>query len=133
MDAGGGRPLRRAAAALALGLLTCAAAAAQPEAPPVDAGPRGQSAAERMEEIRRRVQAAAEYPPIARERALAGEVQVAFRIGDDGRPGEIATQVSSGSAVLDRAAERAVADAAPLPRMRGRVVVPVRFVLHAPE
>ena len=37
---------------------------------------------------------------------------------------------SSGSATLDRAAERAVREAAPLPRMLGHVTVPVRFALR---
>jgi TonB family protein len=108
--------------------------AAQPEPDTVtDAAPRGPSAAERLEEIRRRVQAAVVYPPIAHARGVAGETRVAFRILADGRPDAIRTAGSSGSATLDRAAEQAVTAAAPFPPMIGQVVVPVRFVLRDPD
>ncbi len=98
--------------------------------PHVDAAPTGPSAAERLAEIQRRVQAAVVYPAIARKRSVEGTVDVSFRIAQDGRPGEVRVARSSGSATLDRAAERAVRDAAPLPRLLGRVTVPVRFSLH---
>ena len=99
-------------------------------APHVDAAPLGPTAAERLAEIRRRVQGAAVYPAIARNRSVSGEVEVGFRIDPAGVPQEIRVLRSSGSATLDRAAERAVREAAPLPRMLGHVTVPVRFALR---
>ena len=108
--------------------------AAQPEPEAVtDAAPLAPSAAERLEEIRRRVQAAVVYPPIARARGVAGETRVTFRILADGRPDAIRTVGPSGSATLDHAAEQAVTAAAPFPPMIGQVVVPVRFVLRDPD
>ncbi|MDJ0850963.1 MAG: energy transducer TonB [Myxococcota bacterium] len=107
-----------------------AAAPIPKDLPHVDAAPLGPTAAERLAEIRRRVQEAVVYPPIARKRSVYGEVEVGFRIGPSGTPEEITVLRSSGSASLDRAAERAVRDAAPLPRMIGRVRVPVRFALR---
>jgi protein TonB len=121
------------AAALAPLLLVCAGAvaAASPEepAPHTDAIPAGPSVAARLAEIQRRVQAALRYPPIARARGLSGEALVEFRITPDGAPVDVRTARSSGHPSLDRAALRAVAEAAPLPRMVGRVKVPVRFAL----
>jgi protein TonB len=83
----------------------------------------------RLDEIRARVQAVAAYPASARARGVAGEARLAFRVGDDGRAHDVALLDSSGSALLDRAAARAVQEAAGLPRVMGRVVIPVRFAL----
>ena len=91
--------------------------------------PGGVSFDARVAEIRRRIQEALVYPPIARRRAIEGETEVAFEIGAGGSPASIALVRSSGSALLDRAAERAVRDAAPLPPVLGRLRVPVRFEL----
>jgi TonB family protein len=133
------RPPRRRAAPLFLAALAVAAfaaiAAAEPDvaaAPPAheDAAPRGPGVDERLAEITRRVQNAIEYPPIAQSRGLAGETRVSFEIARDGRPLEIRTAESSGSTALDRAAERAVADAAPLPWVYGRITVPVEFAIR---
>lgn len=132
----------RGAAAWALGaLLLCSAAegAADPNvaaAPPrarEDAMPGGASFETRLAEIRRRIQDALVYPPLARRRSLEGESEVAFEIAPGGAPAGIALVRSSGSTLLDRAAERAVRDAAPLPPVLGRLRVPVRFALDAPE
>ena len=95
-----------------------------PQAPGVD---------ERLREVQRRVQAAATYPAIARERGVAGETLVSFEIGPDGTARDAQTARTSGSLLLDRAALLAVEQAAPLPWIYGRVAVPVRFVLRAPE
>jgi TonB family protein len=131
--------MRPGLAALALAVLWIpnAAAGADPAAarsepaPPVysDAVPAGPSVEERLAEIARRVQAVANYPPIARARALSGETWVELRIAPDGTPEDVRTRLSSGSVSLDRAAERAVRDAAPLPRVLGTITVPVRFQL----
>jgi TonB family protein len=126
--------MRPAALALAV-LLTAGAAATGDAAPPGegvlhgDAIPTGPSLAERLAEIRRRVQRAASYPPLARQRGLVGETLVEFAIGPEGAPELVRIRRSSGSPLLDRAAESAVRRAAPLPPVYGRVAVPVRFEL----
>jgi periplasmic protein TonB len=96
----------------------------------VDAMPEGPSVAERLAEIQRRVQRALVYPPIARKRGIEGEATVAFRVGSRGSAEEVAIVRSSGHPALDRAAERAVTDASPLPYVYGELEIPVRFVLR---
>ena len=97
----------------------------------VDAISRGPSVAERLEEIRRRIQAATVYPPIARRLGLAGVARVRFEIGRDGLATKIEASRSSGHWALDRAAERSVRHAGELPWVYGRLEVPVRFELDA--
>ena len=111
---------------LLLALLAGAAASAQPF---VDAAPPSPSVEARLAEIQRRVQAALVYPESARLRGVSGETRVAFEIRPDGLPQDVEVVESSGHRVLDRAAERAVRDA--LPRLLGRVNVPVSFALVA--
>jgi TonB family protein len=96
----------------------------------VDAVPRGPGVEERLDEIRRRIASALVYPSLARWRALSGEAAVAFEIGDDGRAFGVRTVRSSGHAILDGAAERAVVAAGVLPRVHGPLEVPVRFELR---
>lgn len=95
----------------------------------VDALPPAPSLEARLEDIRRRVQAALRYPALARAREISGDVQVGFAIGGDLHAQEIAVVHSSGYASLDRAAARAVADAGELPAIYGRLVIPVTFSL----
>ncbi len=97
---------------------------------PIDAIPEGPSVDDRLAEIRRRVEAALVYPPIARVREVTGLAEVVFVVGPDRRAREVSLAQSSGSAVLDRAALRAVADAGTLPHVYGRIIVPVEFALH---
>lgn len=137
----------KAAAWIALGLFAPLPAKADPEAVPVaaavstgkqrvvelDLAPRERPVAERIAEVRRKVQAAASYPPIARKRGVQGEALVSFEIGSNGRPHAVMTLQSSGSSLLDRAARAAVERAAPLPWIYGRVAVPVRFTLRDPD
>lgn len=123
---------RHLAPALALaGLLGAGTPAAQEPTPALhgDGVPAGPSVEERLAEIARRVQSAATFPPIARARALSGETLVELRIAPDGTPEDVRTRRSSGSVSLDRAAERAVREAGPLPRVLGTITVPVRFQL----
>ncbi|UCE85669.1 MAG: energy transducer TonB [Deltaproteobacteria bacterium] len=96
----------------------------------VDAVPHGPSVAERLAEIRRRIQAATVYPPIARRQGLAGTAHVRFQIGRDGIATGIEASRSSGHWILDRAAERSVRSAGRLPWVYGRLEVPVRFELE---
>ena len=126
--------MRRALALLiALAWVGAAGSAsrAQTAGPPpaVDAVPRGPSLEERLGEIQRRIEGALVYPPIERKRGVEGETVVAFQIDGGGRAKAIELARSSGHPLLDRAATRAVADAAPLPYVYGRLEVPVRFEL----
>ena len=102
----------------------------EPTPGPEDAAVPRATAHERLAEIQRRVQAVALYPEVARARAISGETRVAFSIRRDGTPEGVRVARSSGSVALDRAAERAVSDAAPLPWVYGEVSVPVSFVLR---
>lgn len=91
------------------------------------------SVEERFAEIHRRVQAVVVYPPIARAREVTGQTRIEFAIDREGQPAELRILASSGSALLDAAAAQAVRDAAPLPWIHGRVIVPVRFNLGEPH
>lgn len=91
--------------------------------------PAGPSPTERLAEIRRRIERALVYPPLARARGLTGETEVEFTIGADGHPVGLRTVRSAGSELLDRAAEQAVRDAAPFPPLYGWLAIPVRFDL----
>jgi len=95
-----------------------------------DGVPVGPSVAERLEEIRQRIQAALVYPPLARLQRVEGEALLHFEIGRDGAPLELLVFRTSGKPSLDRAAMRAVVAAAPLPWVYGRLEVPVRFELE---
>lgn len=99
----------------------------------IDAIPIGPSPQERIEEIRRKVQAALVYPPPARRRGISGTTQIQFEVGSDGHPLGLLTVASSGSPMLDRAAERSARDAAPLPFVYGRLRIPVVFSLKTSD
>ena len=92
--------------------LVSAPAGAEPPAvvdtpPPFreDALPPAPSLADRLEEIRRRVQEAVVYPPRARSNGITGVTRIRFQIADDAVAAEIYTVETSGSTLLDRAAE----------------------------
>jgi protein TonB len=124
---------RRCAIAAALAAVAIAAAppARAAEAAPhqEDALPRRPSVDERLEEIRRRLQAAVVYPPIARRLGLEGVAWVQFSIDAHGAPLQVAVARSSGHPTLDRAARRTVDRAGRLPWVYGRIEVPIRFAL----
>jgi TonB family protein len=98
-----------------------------------DAAPAAPSRAERLEAIRLRIQAALRYPPLARWRAASGEAVVRFEIAADRRARGVRIERSSGLALLDRAALRAVLEAGELPYVHGLLEVPVRFDLAEGE
>ena len=125
---------RVAPALLVAALLTAPARADAPAVARVDVGvvdaiARGPSLAERLEEIRRRIQEATVYPPIARRLGLTGVAFVRFEIAADGHATDLETARSSGHAVLDEAAHESVVQAGRLPRVHGRLEVPIRFAL----
>jgi len=127
--------------AFAFATLLLPAAARAADAPAIDdpargvdaAPPPGPSVDSRLAEIQRRVQAALVYPNAAERRGVEGEATVEFVLGADGHAKDVRTRASSGSALLDHAAERAVRDAGPLPYVYGVLVVPVRFALDAAD
>lgn len=102
-----------------------ASAADEIDAPPVG----GPSVVSRIAEIHRRVQAVLVYPDLARRNGIVGVSRIRFEIGHEGRALRIEVVHSSGSGLLDRAAERAVGDASELPWVFGRLEIPVRFAL----
>ena len=120
VGAGPAPPLARAADPLA----DVAFEDALPGLPTVDA---------RLEEIRRRLQAALVYPPIARRIGLEGTAWLRFEIDREGAARDVAVARSSGHAVLDRAARQTVDRAGRLPWVYGRIEVPIRFSLDAPR
>jgi protein TonB len=126
----------RTALAIVLLGLAPARAPAQPahvqteaHAPAVDLAPTGPSVEARLSEIRRRIQAALVYPPLARWQDRQGATLVRFEIGADGRAREVRVARSSGEPLLDAAAARAVVAAGVLPRVYGPLEVPVSFEL----
>ena len=123
--------LLAAAPAPARGESAAQRAAARPELE--DAVPAAPSRAERLEAIRVRIQAALRYPPLARWRAASGEAVVRFEIAADRRARAVRIERSSGLALLDRAALRAVLEAGELPYVHGLLEVPVRFDLAEGE
>ena len=96
----------------------------------VDGVPFGPTVEERLGAIRRRIQEALVYPPLARQQQIEGSSLVRFEIARDGTPKDLQVHRTSGTPTLDRAALRAVAAAAPLPWVYGRLEVPIRFDLE---
>jgi protein TonB len=119
-------------------LALAAAAAAEPPNPyaegtttiGVDGASAPPSVQERIAWIRERLAEVLVYPKTAQKRGLEGVSRIQFVIGPDGRAREIRTVESSGHVVLDRAAEQSAIDAGQLPRVLGRLDVPVRFSLE---
>jgi len=104
-------------------------AVAEAHAPGIDLAPTGPSVESRLAEIRRRIEAALEYPPLARWQDQEGAALVRFEIGADGRARNVRISRSSGEPLLDAAAARAVVAAGVLPRVYGPLEVPVSFEL----
>jgi TonB family protein len=120
---------RALALALALAGAGTALRAGEP-AREIDLVPLAPSAEERLETIRQRVQDAVVYPLAARQRGLQGVARIQFRVDAAGRAAEVRTVQTSGSRLLDRAAEQAARDARALPPIYGFVRIPVRFALE---
>jgi TonB family protein len=126
----------RAPAAVLLVALA-AAAGAEPPNPyregtttiGVDGAAAPPSVQERIAWIRARLAEVLVYPKTAQKRGIEGTSRIQFVIGPDGRAAEIRTVESSGHVALDRAAEQSAIDAGELPRVLGRLDVPVRFSL----
>jgi protein TonB len=76
-----------------------------------------------------------EYPPLAREKGYEGLVLLRVRVLPDGKAGDVLVERSSGHAILDQAALRAVKTWLFAPATRNGIAVsswvsvPVRFAL----
>jgi protein TonB len=77
--------------------------------------PSGVDLAGFLDEVRRRLDAAKQYPAAARRSGMEGTTEVQFRLRSDGAPNEIEVVRSSRSAVLDGAAVETVRRAGPFP------------------
>lgn len=95
----------------------------------VDGAAAPPSVQERVDWIRARLAEVLVYPKTAQKRGIEGISRIQFVIGPDGRASEVRTVESSGHVTLDRAAEQSAIDAGELPRVLGRLDVPVRFSL----
>lgn len=95
----------------------------------VDAIAHGPSVDARLEEIRRRIQENLAYPPLARWHDVSGAAVVEFEVTDEGRTQGVRLAQSSGTTLLDNAAEHAVATVTGLPVVHGRLSIPIRFEL----
>jgi len=98
-----------------------------------DAMPNTPSVADRLALIREKIQAAVEYPPLARLYDSSGETLVRFEIDRSGAARDVQVVRSSGDDQLDTSAVRAVESANPLPWVYGPLEVPIHFELTAPH
>jgi protein TonB len=121
--------MTRAARTLAAAALALASATAAVRAGEIDLVAAPPSAEARLEQVRERVQAAVVYPAAARERGIQGVARIQFRVDPAGRAADVITVESSGSPLLDRAAQKAALAARTLPQLYGWVRIPVRFEL----
>jgi len=95
----------------------------------VDAIAHGPGLDARLEEIRRRIEENLSYPPLARWRDVSGAAIVEFEVTEQGRTQGVRLAQSSGVALLDDAAQHAVATVIDLPIVHGRLSIPIRFEL----
>ncbi|MGV1099489.1 energy transducer TonB [Thiovibrio sp. JS02] len=91
--------------------------------------------AQYLQLVRERIASCKKYPPLARRRQLEGRVGIRFLLAGTGGAQEIRVSASSGQEILDRAAIRAVQDAAPFPPppaglLAGAVVVELNIVFN---
>ncbi len=79
--------------------------------------------------IRNAIEKAKIYPLLARKRRIEGTVITEFTINNNGYPQDIKIKKSSGHEILDSAAMKIVRNAAPLPFVKGEIIVPISFRL----
>lgn len=80
-------------------------------------------------QIREAIERAKIYPELARKRRLEGMVVTEFSINDKGLPENIRVTKSPGFTLLDSAARDTIIKAAPFPVVKGRIEVPINFIL----
>jgi TonB family protein len=79
--------------------------------------------------IRNAIDRAKIYPLLARKRKIEGTVIMEFIINNKGYPLDIRIEKSSEHEILDSAAIKTVKNAAPLPHIQGKIIIPIRFKL----
>jgi TonB family protein len=79
--------------------------------------------------VRNAIDRAKVYPLLARKRKLEGTVIMEFIINNKGYPQNIRIDKSSEHDILDSAAIKTVKNAAPLPHIQGKIIIPIRFKL----
>jgi TonB family protein len=79
--------------------------------------------------IRNAIDRAKVYPLLARKRKIEGTVIMEFIINNKGYPQDIRIDKSSEHEILDSAAIKTVKNAAPLPHIQGKIIIPIRFKL----
>jgi TonB family protein len=79
--------------------------------------------------IRNAIDRAKVYPLLARKRKIEGTVIMEFIINNKGYPQDIRIEKSSEHEILDSAAIKTVKNAAPLPHIQGKIIIPIRFKL----
>ena len=79
--------------------------------------------------IRNAIDRAKIYPLLARKRKIEGTVIMEFIINNKGYPQDIRIEKSSEHEILDSAAIKTVKNAAPLPHIQGKIIIPIRFKL----
>ncbi len=102
----------------------------RPAWPAGEAPPSKEALAARISKIRRRIEEVRIYPENARAGGIEGTAVVAFRILPDGRLGPVRLRKSSGHSALDGSSLETVRRAAPLPYVRGVIVLPIRYRLN---
>lgn len=83
-----------------------------------------------LSKIRRRIEAAKEYPRIARKLKIEGRPTVIFEIGPNGEIKTVSLVTSSGQKIIDDAAIETVRRAAPLPYYEGPIQLAIRYNLE---
>ena len=79
--------------------------------------------------IRNAIDRAKIYPLLARKRKIEGTVIMEFIVNNKGYPQDIRIEKSSEHEILDSAAVKTVKNAAPLPHIQGKIIIPIRFKL----
>jgi TonB family protein len=79
--------------------------------------------------IRSAIEKVKTYPFLARKKKIEGTVLTGFTINNKGYPQDIKIKKSSGHEILDSEAMKIVKNSAPLPYVRGEIIVPITFKL----
>ena len=83
-----------------------------------------------LTEIRKRIERAKEYPPLARRQGVEGVVGLSFQIGPEGRPYDVKILQSSSSELLNDAALATIQKGAPFPPYPDPLQVKIEFSLR---
>lgn len=93
------------------------------------AAPRASGDPDPLHVIQQAIEEAKRYPYLARKRGIEGTVTTAFAINQAGNPERIRIIRSSGSTILDSAAQKTILAAAPFPRVTGSIEIAISYRL----